>query len=108
MSYQKESETEAVAASTAGGVFTSINGLRLSQHPSIWPLRYHASGVCNGQIPAALHVGQTAIYESKRLGDCMVCNAMRIESISQSPTLAVNRHALEHHYAVKQHLVRSI
>ena len=65
-----------------GGVYTSINGLRQSQHPSIWSRRHDASCVRNGQTPAALHVEQTASYECKRLADRKLCNATRFESIS--------------------------
>jgi len=81
-SYRKESETEAVAIATAGGVYTLINGLRQPQHPSIWSLRHDASCVCNGQTLGALHVEQTAVYECKRLGDCKLCNATHFESIN--------------------------
>jgi hypothetical protein len=35
VSYTKESETEAVAIATTGGVKTSFTGLRQSQHQSI-------------------------------------------------------------------------
>ena len=67
---------------TTGGVYTSINGLPQSQHPSIWALRYDTSSDCNGQTPGSLHVDQTAVYECKRLGDRKLCNAARFESIS--------------------------
>jgi len=81
-SYRKELETEAVVFATAGGVYTSINGLRQLLHPLIWSLRHDASCICNGQTPGALHVEQMAIYECKRLGDGKLCNATRCESIS--------------------------
>jgi len=97
-----------VAIATAGCVYTSINGLRQLQHPSIWSLRHDVSCVCNGETPGALHVEQTAIYECKRLGDGKLCKATRCESISWSPTLAENSDGLEHRYAAKQHLVHSI
>jgi len=97
-----------VGIAPAGGIYTSINDLRQSQHPSIWSLRYDASSVCNGQTPGALHVEHTAVYEWRRLGDHKLCNATRFESISWSPTLADNRAVLEHRYAAKQHLVHSI
>jgi len=108
VSYRTESETEAVAIPTSGGVYISINGLQQSQHLSIWSLRHDASCICNGQTPRPLHVEQTAIYECKRLGDGKLCNVMHCESISWSPTLADNRDVLEHRYAAKQHLVHSI
>jgi len=53
-------------------------------------------------------VEQTAVDECKRLGDCKLCNATHCKSISLSPTLADNRDVLEHRYAAKRHLVRSI
>jgi hypothetical protein len=81
-SYQTESETEAVAIATAGGVYTSINGLQQSQYPSIWALRHDASCVCTRHPPGALHVEQTAVDECKRLGVRTLCNAMRFASIS--------------------------
>jgi len=71
-----------VAIATAGGVYTSIDGLRPSQRQSIWSLTHDASCVCNGQTRGALHVEQTAVYEFNRLGDSKLCNAMRFESIS--------------------------
>jgi len=108
MSYRKESETKVVAIATAGGVDTSINGLRQSQHPSISSLSYDASCICNGQTPGALHVEQPAVYECKRLGDGKLCNASCCKSISWRPTLADNRDVLKHCYAAKQHLVHSI
>jgi len=92
----------------AGGVYTSINGLRQSQNPSIWSLRRDVPCVCNGQTPGSLHVKQTAVYECKWLGDSKLCNAMRFESNSGNPTLADNRDVLEYHYAAKHHLVHSI
>ena len=51
---------------------------------------------------------QVAVYECKGLGDCMLCKAMRCESISGSHTLLDNRDVLEHRNAAKQHLVHSI
>jgi hypothetical protein len=42
---------------------------------------------------------QIAVYESKRLGDCELCNTMRFECISCSSTLAYTRDILEHRYA---------
>jgi len=101
-------ETEAVAIATAGGVYTLINGLRQSQHPSIWSLSHDASCICNRQTPGAVHVEQTAIYECKRLGDGKSCNATHCKSISWCPILADDRDVLEHRYAAKQHLVHSI
>jgi hypothetical protein len=71
-----------VAIAIAGGVYTSINGLRQLQHPSIWSLKHDAACICNGQTPGALHVEQTAVYEFKRLIDSKLCNATRCESIS--------------------------
>jgi len=84
-SYRKQSETEAVAIATAGGVYTSINGLQQSQHPSIWSLRHDTSCISNGQTSGALHVEQTAIYEYKRLGDGKLCNAMRCKALAEGP-----------------------
>jgi hypothetical protein len=107
-SYRKESETETVAFTTAGGVYTSMDGLRESQHPSIWSLRHDASCICNRQTPGTLHVEQTAVYEFKRLGDGKLCNATHHESISSRPTLADNPDSLEHYDAAKQHLVHNI
>jgi hypothetical protein len=60
-----ESEAEAVAIATAGGVYTSISGFQQSQHPSIWLPQHDASGIWNGQAPGALHVEQMAVYERK-------------------------------------------
>jgi len=97
-----------VAIATAGGVYTLINGLQPSQHPSIWSLRHDVSCVCKGQTRGAQHVDQTAVYECNRLGDSKLCNATRFESISWRPTLADNRDVLEHCYAAKQHFVHSI
>ena len=77
-----ESETEAVAIPKAGGVYTSICGLRQSQHPSIQSLRHDASCICNGQTPGALHVEQTAVEECRRLGDGKLYNVTRCESNS--------------------------
>jgi len=71
-----------VAIATAGGVYTLINGLRLSRDPSIWSLRHDESYICNGQTPGALHVEQMAVYEYLRLGDGKLCNMKRCESIS--------------------------
>jgi len=107
-SYRKESEAGAVDIATAGGVYTSINGLRQSQHPSILSLRHDGSCVCNGQTAGALYLEQTAVYECKRHGDSKLYNATCFESISWSPTLADNRDILEHCYAAKQHLVHNI
>jgi len=107
-SYGKESETEAVAITTAGGVYTSINGVGQSQHPLISSLTHDLSCICNGQTPGALRVEQTAVYECKRLGDSKLCNATCCESVTLSPTLADNRDVLEHRYAAKHHLVLSI
>jgi len=78
MSNQKESETEAVAVAIAGDVYTSISGLRQSQHPSIWSLRHDAPCICNGQTHGALYVEQTAVYECKRLGDRKLCNERNV------------------------------
>jgi hypothetical protein len=100
--------TDAVAISTAGGVYTSISVLRQMQHPSIWSLRHAASSICNGQATAALHVEQAAVYECKGLGDCMLCKATSCESISGSHTLLDNRDVLELRNAAKQSLVHSI
>ena len=97
-----------MAIAPAGGVYTSINGLRRSQHPLISSLRYDASCICNGQIGGALHVEQTAIDECQRLGDAKWCTATHCESISWSTTLADNRDVLEHSYSAKQNLVHSI
>jgi len=97
-----------VAIATAGGVYTSINGLGQSLHPSSWSLRPDASCICNGHTPGALYVKQTAVYKCKRLGDSELCNATCCETISWSSSLADNRDLLEHHYAAKQHLVHSI
>jgi hypothetical protein len=72
----------AVTIATAGGVYTSIHGLRQLQHPYIWSHRYEASGICNGQTPGALHVEQMAVYEWKQLGDGKSCNATHCKSIS--------------------------
>jgi hypothetical protein len=108
VSYRKESKPEAVAIPTAGGVYTSINGLWLSQHSSIWSLSRDASYFCNGQTPGALHVEKTAVYEYKQLGDGKLCSATLCESISCSPTLEDNRDVLEHRYAAKEDLVHSI
>jgi len=101
-------QRQAVAIATTGGVYTSINGLRKSQHPSTWALTHDVSCVCNGQTPGGVHVEQTAVYECKRLGDSNLCNTTRFESISWSPTLPDNRDVLEHRYAAKQHLVHSM
>ena len=65
----------------AGGVYTSIDGLLQSQHPSIRSLRHHASCIHNGQTHGALNVEQTAVYERKRLADGKSRNVMRCESI---------------------------
>jgi len=108
MSYWKESETEAVAIASAGGVYTSINGLRQFQHPLSWSLRHDATFVCNGQTRGALPVAQTAIYKCMRLGDSKLCNATHFDSISWRPTVADYRDVLEHRYAAKQHLVHTI
>jgi len=97
-----------VAASTAGGVYTSMSGLRQSQPPSMWSLRHDLSCICNRQTPRALHVQQAAIYECKWLGDSKLCSATRCESIRWSLTLANYRDVLEHRFAAKQHFVRSI
>jgi len=91
-----------------GGVYTSISGLWLSQHPSIWSLRHDASCICNGQTPVALRVEQTALYQCKGLGDGKFCNATRCKSISCNPTLVDNRDVLEHRTTAKEHLVKSI
>jgi hypothetical protein len=55
-----------------------------------------------------VHVEPKAIYGCKRLGVCTFFNTMCWESISLSPTLADNRDLLEHHYAAKQHFIRTI
>jgi len=95
-SYWKGSETEVVGIGTAGCVYTLTNGLQQSQHPLIWSLRHDVSCVCDRQPPGALHVEQKAVYEWKRLGDSELCNAMRFERNSWSPTLADSRYVLEH------------
>jgi len=77
-----ESETEAVAIATAGGVYTLINGLQQSQLPSIWSLRHDPPCICNWQTPGALHMDQTAVYACKLLGDGKLCNVTRCEIIS--------------------------
>jgi hypothetical protein len=82
MSYRKERETEALAIATAGGVYTSINGLWQSQHQSIRSLSHDMFCFCNRQTPGALHVESTAVYECKRRGDSKLCNATGFESIS--------------------------
>jgi len=92
----------------ARGVYTSISGLRQSQHPSIWSLRHDAACIRNRQTPGALHVERRAVYECKRLRDGNLCNATRCKSISWNPTLVDNRDVLEHRNAAKQHLVYSI
>jgi hypothetical protein len=97
-----------VAMGTEGRVYTSIKGGQPSQHPSIPLLRHEVSCVFNGQTPGALHMEQTGIYPFKRLGDSKLCNVMRFESISRSPTLAYNRDILEHRYAAKEQSVHSI
>jgi len=61
---------------TSGSVYTSINGLRQLEHPSIWSLRFDAACISNGQTPGALHVEQMAIYQCNQLGDGKYCNAM--------------------------------
>ena len=58
-----------MAITTAGGVYTSINGLQQSHHPLIVLLRDDTSCVCNGQTPGARHVEQTPRYECKLLED---------------------------------------
>jgi len=108
VSYRVQSELEAVAMSTGCGVYTLINGLQQSQHPSIRSIRHDASCICKGQISEALDIEQMAIYKSKRLAKGKLCNGIHCKSISWSPTLANNRDVLEHHYAAKQHLVQSI
>jgi len=82
VSYRKESDTETGAIATAGGVYTSINGLRQLQHLSIWSLRHDMSCICNGQTLGTLHVEQMAVYECNQLGDGKLCNTTRCESIS--------------------------
>ena len=74
--------TEAVAIANAGGVYTSMTGLLQWQYSSIRSIRHYLSCICNGQTPGALHVEQTAMYECKQLGDDMLCNTARCESIS--------------------------
>jgi len=97
-----------VAIATAGSVYTSLNGLRQLQHPSIWSLRHDASCIGHRQTHGSRYVGQMAVYVRNRLGEGKLCNATRCQSICQSPTLADNREVLEHCYAAKQHLVHSI
>jgi len=97
-----------VAIATTGSVYTFINSLRLSQHPSIWLLRHDASCFCKMQTRWALNVVQTAVNECKWLGNGKLCNATRCDSISSSPTLADNRDVLEHCNVEKQHLVKSV
>jgi len=97
-----------VAIVTAGGVYASTDSLRLSQSPSMCSLRLDASCICIRQTPVALHLEQTTVYECKRPGDSMLCNATRCKSIGWSPTLADNRDELDHCYAATQHLVHSI
>ena len=65
----------------AGGVDTSVSDLQLLQHPSIWSLGHDASCVFTRPTPGALHVEQTADYDSKRHGDGKLCNATRCERI---------------------------
>jgi len=107
-SYRQESETEAVAIATSGGVYTLINDLRQSHHPSIWLLRHHASCITNQPTPGTLHPEQTAFSDCKQFGDGKLCNVMRCKSMGWSPTLADNRDVPEHCYAAKQHLFHSI
>jgi len=107
-SYRKESEIVVAAIATTGRVYTSISGLRQSQHLSIWPLRHDASCICNGQTPRALDVEQMGIYECKQLGDGKLCNTAHCKSISWSPTLVDDTDILKHRNAAKQYLVHSI
>jgi hypothetical protein len=81
--------TEAVAIETAGSVYTSINGLRQSQHPPIWSLQHDASCIWNGQDPAALHVKQTAVYECKRLGDRKLATRRVAKALAEAPSWQV-------------------
>ena len=105
---REESETQAVVIVTACGVYSSISGLRQSQHPSIWSHIHDASSSCNGLTHGALHVEQTADYECKRLGCTELYNTMSCESITWSPTFVDNRDVLEHPNAAKQHIVHCI
>jgi len=107
-SNRKQLETEAGAIATMGGVYTSMNGLLQSQHPSIRSLRYDASSTCNRQTHGVLYVEQMAVYKCKQLGEGKLCNVTHCKRISGSPTLADNRDELEHRYAAKQHLLLSI
>jgi len=95
-SYWNGSETDEVGIGTAVCVYISTNGLRQSQHPLIWSLRHDVSCVWKRLPPGALHVEQKAVYDWKRLGDSELCNTMRFESNSWSPTLADTRYLLEH------------
>jgi len=70
-----------MAIVTGGSVYSLMNGLQQSHHPSIWSLRHEASCVCNEQTPGALHVEQTAVYERNRLGGSKLWQATRFESI---------------------------
>jgi hypothetical protein len=105
---QKAIKTDVVVIATAGGGNTTISGLRQSQHLSIRSCSHNMFYICNGKTTGAALVAQTAVYEGKRLGDSMLCNAMYCESISWCPTLADNREVLEHHCAGKHHLVHII
>jgi len=97
-----------MAIATAGGVYTSINGLLQWQHRSIQSLRHAASSVCNRQTPGALHVEQTAYSKCQRLGDGKLCNGTRFLGISWSPTQEDNRAVLERHNTAKLHFINSI